>query len=267
MDSAFVPAFRTAAFWLLFGGSHVLLASHPLRSRLVARLGRNGFLLLFYAVASLTFSLLVHDFASHRLEGAAGPGLGAGPLGAFLGGVNAFGLALVFAALLDYPRSAYAFDNVGASRPRGIETVTRHGFFVGLALLGASHVLLAPRLVGAVFMGSMAVFVLVGAAHQDRKLLRERGEPYRAYLAATSMFPFAAVLSGRTPLRARELPYLGLAAGVAAAFWLRGSHANLFADGGLWAILVVVGGAINFAIVDALRERRRALRARESVAS
>ena len=62
--------------------------------------------------------------------------------------------------------------------PRGLERVTRHPFFVGVALLGAAHALLAPRLVGAVAMGSLALLAGVGAWFQDRKLLALRGERY-----------------------------------------------------------------------------------------
>lgn len=267
MDRPLEPALVTALLWLLFAGSHIGLASHRLRTPLVARFGRNGFLLVFYAVASLTFSLLVHYFATHRLEGAAGLAWGTGATAAVLGCVNVVAMALVGAALLGYPRSAYAFHNVDAAAPRGIETITRHAFFVGLAILGVSHVLLAPRLVGAVFMGGMALFTLVGAAHQDRKLARERGEPYEAYLAATSTLPFAAVLSGRTRLRARELPWLGLAIGAGLGLLLRSVHESIFARGGLYVIALVVGGALIFAVEDFLKERRRSLRTQESVAS
>jgi len=43
MDRPLEPALVTAGLWLLFGGSHIALASHRLRSPLVARFGRNGF--------------------------------------------------------------------------------------------------------------------------------------------------------------------------------------------------------------------------------
>ena len=85
--------------------------------------------------------------------------------------------------------------------------MTRHPFFVGLALFGAAHALLAPRLVGAVAMGSLALFAGVGAWLQDRKLLALRGEDYCDYLAVTSAIPFAAILAGRQRLVWGELPY------------------------------------------------------------
>src|SRR5439155_441468 len=38
--------------------------------------------------------------------------------------------------------------------PRGVERVTRHPFFVGVALLASAHVLFATRLVGVVLAGA-----------------------------------------------------------------------------------------------------------------
>src|SRR5437899_13047458 len=54
--------------------------------------------------------------------------------------------------------------------PRGVERVTRHPFFVGVALLASAHVLLATRLVGAVFFAGLAALAILGAWHQDRTL-------------------------------------------------------------------------------------------------
>src|SRR5439155_1644277 len=82
--------------------------------------------------------------------------------------------------------------------------VSRHASFVGLALLGAAHALLATRLVGTVLMGGLTVFAVAGAWHQDRKLLRQRGEPYAAYLEATSTVPFGAIVAGRQRLAWQE---------------------------------------------------------------
>ena len=55
--------------------------------------------------------------------------------------------------------------------------MTRHPFFVGVALLASAHVLLATRLVGAVFFAGLAALAILGARHQDRKILARRGAP------------------------------------------------------------------------------------------
>src|SRR4030095_4865236 len=107
---------------------------------------------------------------------------------------------LMSGAFAGYGRSPYPASGENVREPHGLERVTRHPFFVGLALLGGSHALLATRLVGAIAMGSLACFALLGAALQDRKLLALRGEPYADYLATTSTVPLAAISAGPPPL-------------------------------------------------------------------
>ena len=122
--------------------------------------------------------------------------------------------------------------------------------------------LLATRLVGAVFAGGLALLAIAGARHQDAKLLRVRGRPYAEYLSATSAVPFAAILSGRQRLVWRELPLGALAAGLALAFTLRAVHGAIFAQHGTWVIAAVLGGAA----IATLQSWRRARRLGAAVA-
>ena len=142
--------------------------------------------------------------------------------------------------------------------PRGIERITRHGFFVGVFLLGAAHALLATRLIGAVLMGGLALFALLGARLQDRKLLRLRGPGYADYLAATSLLPFAAVAAGRQRIVWSELPVRGALVGLAIAFAIRWLHVWLFDFGGIYLIAPTVGGAFVLGLMLRRRERRTA---------
>src|SRR2546426_132095 len=105
-------------------------------------------------------------------------------------------------------------------RPRAA-LVARLGERGFTTLFSLARVLLATRLVGAVFQAGIATVMMVGAWHQDRKLLVLRGRPYEAYLAATSAVPFVAILAGRQRLVWRELPYGALAACAAIAVSLR----------------------------------------------
>ena len=152
-----------------------------------------------------------------------------------------------------------ALFNKTVRAPRGVERVTRHALFVGVALLGAGHALLATRLVGTVLMGGLAVVAVAGAWHQDRKLLRQRGEPYAAYLEATSTVPFGAIVAGRQRLAWQELPVGALALGVVLAVLLRTVHGSIFAHGGAWVIAAVLGAAALGGVQSARRVRRRPL--------
>ncbi|MGH7963488.1 MAG: NnrU family protein [Candidatus Binatia bacterium] len=253
MESALV----VALLWLLFGGTHIGLAAGPIRGRLVARLGEGGFLALFSLVASVLFTVLVMYYAAYRWEGA--PGLAVSSLPALRWPLMVFiaiGVVLMIASLAAYSESPYAIFNQTIRSPRGVERITRHPFFAGVALLALAHALLATRLVGTVFFSGLALLAIIGARHQDTKLLVRRGQPYADYLAATSIVPFAAIVSGRQRIVWRELPVGALAAGLVLTFALRAVHDGIFAHGGLWVIVGVLGGAA----VATLQSWRRARR-------
>ena len=207
------PVLRVALCFGLFAATHLGLGSPRVRIFLIARLGRWGFTALFTLVAWLTFGFAISSYAAHAGEGPAGLALGASA-GARIALIAAItlGVMLMTGAFATYSQSPFALAGQRVREPRGLERVTRHPFFVGLSLLGAAHALLAPRLVGAVAMGSLALVAGVGAWFQDRKLLALRGQGYRDYLAVTSAIPFAAILAGRQQLVWAELPYRHAAA-------------------------------------------------------
>lgn len=250
-----------ALFWLAFAGTHVGLATSRVRAALVARLGMWGFIGVFSLVASITYGALVHDYALHRLEGP--PGLGLGEIAwlrSVLIAVAVVGVVLATASLYGYPASPYALGNERAREPRGLDRITRHPFFVGVALFGAAHALLASRLVGTVFFGALAIYSILGSAHQDRKLLRLRGQAYGDYLARTSLVPFAAIAAGRQRIAWEELSWIGLGGGVVVAWLLRTVHDSIFAHGGAWVIAATIGGAALAAFQSWRRATRQAAR-------
>jgi uncharacterized membrane protein len=256
------PVLLVALGFGLFASTHVGLALPPVRRVLVAGLGRWGFTGLFTVVAWLTFGIAVTTYAAHAGEGPAGLALGrVASLRALLVAAIALGSMLMSAAFAGYARSPYGLGGERVSAPRGIERVTRHPFFVGVALLGAAHALLATRLVGAVAMGSLALFAVAGAWFQDRKLLALRGRPYADYLAATSALPFAAIAAGRQRLIWRELPYGMLGLGLALAWALRALHARLFDHGGAYVVAALVIGPLLILSAEWRRDQRARRRA------
>jgi uncharacterized membrane protein len=234
-----------ALCWLLFVGTHIALTTSRIRSVLVARLGTWGFGYLFSAIAAVSFGLAVHALAIHQGEGPPGLGL-VGYVGVRWLGIALLvsGVALSVASFWALPVSALALLVGGSPRgPRGLERITRHPFFVGTALLGVGHVLLASRLVGVIAFSGLALLSIGGAIHQDAKLRSNLGQPYLDYLRQTSIVPFAAILRRRQRFVAREIPWLGFAAGLAVAFALRSVHDAILGHGGAWVIGVAVVGA------------------------
>jgi uncharacterized membrane protein len=199
----------------------------------------------------------VATYATYAEAGPAGLALGARTTARFaLVALIVLGVMLMTGAFAGYAGSPYSFGGESVREPRGLERVTRHPFFVGTALLGGAHALLATRLIGALLMGSLALFALLGAWFQDRKLLALRGEPYAAYLAASSTLPFAAIVAGRQRLVSSELPYGTLLLGLALAWLLRSLHAHLFAHGGAYVIAALVIGPLVILASEWRRDRR-----------
>jgi uncharacterized membrane protein len=166
-------------------------------------------------------------------------------------------MALTVGSFFDFPASALASLDPRTPTPRGLERVTRHPLFVGVALLGVSHALLAAHLVGTVAFGGLALLGIAGAMHQDRKLSGRFGDAYTRYVDETSIVPFAAVARGRQRIVLQELPWFGLALGVALTIVLRSVHSSILAGGGIYAIAVTLGGAATALILTVVRRNRR----------
>lgn len=248
------PAMIVALLWILSAGSHIGLGVY--RERLVRRLGPIGFTALFYVVAAVSFAALVTSYAAQRFDGLPGIGLDASAVRWPLMAIAVLGLALCVPGLRSYGRMPSALFDQPVRAVRGIERVTRHPFFAGMALFAAAHVLLATRLVGTAFFAGLFLLATVGAWHQDRKLRARRGPVYASYLTATSAVPFVAVVAGRQPFVWRELPVAAFGIGVLLALAARAWHGALFAGGGWWIVAGVVGGG-SIAGVNAWRRARR----------
>jgi len=251
------PLILTALFWMLFVGLHVGLATRNVRAAFVARFGEAGFTALFSVTASVFFALAVAWYAAHRFEG--GPGLALGAVSAVrwaLVAVAVAGIVLMTGGSVGYPGSPYDMIDRKARPPRGMERITRHPFFAGMALFASAHALLATRLTGTVMFASIAALSIAGPLHQDRKLLARLGERYARYLQATSAVPFAAILAGRQRIAWRELPVGALAAGLPIAIALRAMHDHLFDRGGTFVIVGTIGTAGLFALASLWTARR-----------
>jgi uncharacterized membrane protein len=262
------PALGVALCWLVFGALHVGLATRRVRAGLVARLGELGFIALFSLIASIGWTVVSTYYAAHRFEGPMGLALGASGLPRLvLMALVAIGITLALASFADYPRSPYAIGTHRTRTPYGLERITRHPFFAGIALAAAAHALLATRLTGALWNVGLALLAALGSWHQDRKLLALRGEPYAAFLASTSFVPFAAVLGGRQRLVGGELPWAGLLLALIAVVALRWFHHLIFSAGGLWVVGATVGGAAVLGLASWWRGRRAAARRTAAVAA
>jgi uncharacterized membrane protein len=235
----------TALLWILFGGTHIGLTMSPVRQRLARRLGDLGFIVVYSAVAIVTFAALVHYVALHRFaEPQASLLLTIPPVRGALIALSVIGFSLFITAVLVYPRLPMATFRHRITPARGVQQITRHPFFSGIAIWAAAHALLAPSGATFVFFCGLVVLAFVGGMHQDRRLVAELGDPYGAYVAATSFWPFVAVIAKRQEIRWRDQPWFGYGVGIGASLGLYHVHAHIFDHGGAYVVGFVSVGSI-----------------------
>lgn len=115
----------------------------------------------------------------------------------------------------------------GPEAIRGMVRITRHPFLWGVALWAAVHLIVNGDAASVVLFGSLLILAIGGTASIDAKRRRKFAEHWKAFAAATSAVPFAAIVSGRNRLGPalaeigawRILAALGL---YGAAFYLHG---------------------------------------------
>ncbi len=247
----------TALRWLGFAGTHVGLTIRPVRTRLVAVLGEAGFVAMYSLVAISTFAALTHYVALHRFAEAGASLLsGVPPVQGTLLALSGFGFALFVAGVLRYPALPMATFRHRVTRPMGIQQLSRHPFFSGLSIWAGAHAALASSPVTFVYFAGFVVLGFAGGLHQDRRLAAELGEPYRAYLAATSFWPFVALATKRQSIVWTEQPWIAYALGLGASVVLYRVHGHIFDHGGAYVIAAVTAGSL-VALIGAWTRRER----------
>lgn len=228
------PTTQVLFGWLMFGGTHTLLSHPPIRDRLVARLGDWGFVVLYSLVALATFVPLVWSFFENRVATPIPL-----PVLVTIPGISWLTVLLMFVALnlmlLGFtsrnPVSTLTGPASGdpGSGAVGALRITRHPAFMGVALAGLSHLLVNPAAIDRAFFGGMALYSVLGCAHQDWRRRRAGGPELAAFFAETSFLPFVAIARGRNRLVLGELRPIVLAAAGVAFLLLFFSHHKLFA--------------------------------------
>jgi uncharacterized membrane protein len=247
----------TALLWLGFAGTHVGLTVRPVRTRLVATLGEVGFIVLHSIVAIGTFAALTRYVALHRFAEAQASLLsGVPPVHGALLALSGFGLAFFVAGVLRYPALPMATFRHRVTTARGIQQISRHPFFSGLSIWGGAHAALASSPVTFVYFAGFVVLAFAGGLHQDRRLATELGEPYRAYLAATSFWPFVALATKRQTIAWGEQPWTAYALGIGASIVVYRMHGQIFDHGGGYLIAAVTVGSL-VAMLSAWSRRER----------
>ena len=190
-----------------FCGSHTLLSSTRLRGSLRDQLGEQGFLLVYSLTALATFAWFVLAYVR-----APSVPLWAAPR--WIAWVPV--LAMPWASLLlvagyttrnptaiGMERSARADDPAP-----GILRVTRHPVMWAVGLWALSHLVVNSDLASVWFFGLIAALALGGTVLIDRKKRLALGSHWQRLANVSSNLPFAALATGRTRLRWRDIGVL-----------------------------------------------------------
>jgi len=220
---------KIAIWWLLFGGTHILGSTVPVRGFLIRTLGLRGFKSLYSLVAFATFIPLGYTYFTNKHAGAFlfEPSVA----GLYLTqGLMLVALVILLQGLATPSPLTTLSEMTGryTSEPRGIFRVTRHPQNLGFGLLGVAHCVSLPFVGDWLFFGGFAVYGVLSAVHQDRRTRATGPEAVGEFQARTSLFPFAAILSGKQRLAPREYSLPALVGAVVAFVVIRAFHAQLF---------------------------------------
>jgi uncharacterized membrane protein len=224
------PVAEIALWTSLFVGTHFLLSSGAIRSRLIGVVGAQPFRGIYSAVAIGTFIPMLIAFGHNKHAGAMLWNLRADPAARIVTWLFMFAAVILLVAGLFNPNPA-AIGAPSRNRPTGVLKITRHPSFTAFACFGIGHLLMNGWVGDIIFFGGFGVLGIAGGIHQDRRKLQEIGPAYREFLMATSFFPGAALLGRRVQWSRTDIPWAAVAVGIAATILLVTFHPRMF--GGL----------------------------------
>ena len=198
---------------IAFCGSHVLLSSTGLRGSLRDQLGERGFLAVYSLTALVTFAWFLMAYAH-------APTILLWPRQMWMALVPIVVMPLATVLLV----AGYTTPNptaVGMERAAraddpapGMLRVTRHPVMWAIGLWAISHMIANGDLRSLLFFGAFAALSLGGTLLIDRKKRLALGSNWSRLAEVTSNLPFAALVTGRTRLRWRDISLLRVIAGL-----------------------------------------------------
>jgi uncharacterized membrane protein len=190
-----------------FCGSHTLLSSTRLRGSLRDQIGEQGFLLIYSLTALVTFAWFVVAYARAPLFPVWTP-----PVWTAYVPIAVMPLATILLVAGYSTRNPTAVGMERSARADdpapGVMRVTRHPIMWAIGLWALSHLAVNGDLSSIWFFGMTAALALGGTILIDRKKQLALGSHWHRLASVTSNVPFAALITGRTRLRWRDIGIL-----------------------------------------------------------
>jgi len=216
-------------WWLMFGGTHIIGSSIPVRTFFIRQMGTLGFKCVYSLVALATFIPLFYFHFTHKHAG-------------YLLYTPGYFLQL-FAQLLMLAAIIVLLQGLTTANPmttkaelfgrhinsgHGIQRITRHPQNLAFGIFGLAHLLVNPYLGDWIFFGGFIVYGVVSAMHQDQRLLAMGHTQVKQFIADTSAIPFAAIIRGKQRFGLDEFYPPALVAAIVIFILLKLLHPMLF---------------------------------------
>ncbi len=212
---------------LLFVASHFLLSARPLRPRLGATLGEAGFRILYSLVAFGSFIWMAYAYGAAPYYEIWPP---LPELRWFAALIMPIAFVLAVAGLTTKSPTAVGGESLASAQnpAPGILRVTRHPFLWAAVLWAVSHLIAKGDVATLVMCGGIIVLCIGGMRHIDMRREASLGSAWGPIALTTSLFPFAALATGRTKMDWAGLGAWRVVAGLAAYVVFLYLHELLF---------------------------------------
>jgi uncharacterized membrane protein len=198
----FASLLTAAILWVAV---HIGVAGTRIRDRIVDRIGEGPFRGLFVVTSFVLLGWLAWSFS------AAGPVSMLWIAPRWLGVLMSLLMlpaTLLFVCSLSTPNPTSVAGKHALEAPNpaiGILRVTRHPMLWAFALWGIVHLVVLGTASAAVLTGAIIVTAFAGMPSLDAKYARRNPGRWPAFVAATSILPFAAIAQGRNKLILSEI--------------------------------------------------------------
>jgi uncharacterized membrane protein len=183
---------------IVFVGAHIALSSHPIRDRVIDRVGARPFLALYSVAVALPFAWMIAAYiAAPYIE------LWFAPTAVkhlTLSVMIPAAIMIVASLSPNNPAVAGAPTPNLSDGPKGIFRITRHPFMWGVALWAITHLMANGDSASVILFGGLAGLAVGGTMHTDSRKRRQLGAAWTLYARQSSHLPFLAIAQGRTRL-------------------------------------------------------------------
>jgi uncharacterized membrane protein len=217
----------SSAFFLCI---HLMISGTILKEQIIASIGPTAYRIVFSLFSLFGLMWMTTSFAAavgdpeNRVFWKAPLEL---KLAAFAINFVATNL-LVIGFLSPSPTNLTAIKRFPSKPVYGIIRVTRHPVLAGIGLLCLSHIALNGNIAAWIFFGSLLALCALGANNIDHKRTMLMGDAYEAVKRRTSIIPFVAIFTGRTPFEPQEIGVMRLLVSVSLFALLVVLHEVLF---------------------------------------